>query len=65
MSTDVQPRLMTIPQAAAYLASRVWTIRSLIWSGELPRIRAGKRFLLDRADLDRWVERSKEREGLG
>jgi excisionase family DNA binding protein len=45
--------------AAAYLSCTVWCIRSLIWSRGIPYLKLGKRFLIDRADLDKLVEREK------
>ena len=55
------PRLLTIPMAAAYLSCSVWSIRNLIWNRAIPHIQIGKRFLLDRADLDSYVEKNKVR----
>jgi len=54
-----QARLLTVPQAAAYLSCAIWTVRQLIWSGELPVVKPGKGYLIDRQDLDRWIERTK------
>ncbi len=56
----VEPRLLTVPAAAAYLSCAVWAVRVLLWKKEIPFIRLGKRFLIDRADLDDFVERRKE-----
>jgi excisionase family DNA binding protein len=55
------PRLLTIPNAAAYFSCSVWAIRNLIWKRAIPHIRIGKRYLLDRADLDSYVEQNKIR----
>jgi excisionase family DNA binding protein len=59
------PRLLTIPSAAAYLSCSVWSIRNLIWKRAIPHIQIGKRFLLDRADLDSYVEKNKVRSKIG
>ncbi len=53
-------RWYSIKRAALYCDAAIWRIRSAIWAGELPYIRSGKRFLLDRLDLDSWLERQKE-----
>jgi hypothetical protein len=37
----------------------LWHIRELIWGGKLPYIHAGKRFIVDRADLDKLIESEK------
>jgi excisionase family DNA binding protein len=55
-----EPRLLTVSAAAAYLSCAVWAVRVLLWKKEIPFIRLGKRFLIDRADLDSFVERRKE-----
>jgi excisionase family DNA binding protein len=46
-------RLYTIPEAAEYLGRSPWSVRNLIWSGQIPAIRDGKRILLDITDLER------------
>lgn len=56
---DIQPRCLSIKQPVHYLGSSVWHIRSLCWSGKLTHIRAGKRIVIDRNDLDRWIDRAK------
>ena len=53
--TPVIPRALTIPQAAKYLSTSVKFIRSLIWRRELKYVRAGKRFVIATAELDRWL----------
>jgi excisionase family DNA binding protein len=57
---DIAPRMLTVKQAAAYINGTVWTIRELIWSGELPVIKR-KGYLIDKADLDAWIDRTKKR----
>jgi len=37
-----------------------WTLREMIFKGEIPFIRAGRRILIDHQDLDRWIEEKKE-----
>jgi excisionase family DNA binding protein len=59
-STALPPRLLTIPQAAEYLSATVWYVRTLLWHGTLPFVRAGKRHLIDIRDLDRFVDHAKE-----
>jgi len=52
---------MDLKAAATHLGVTVCFIRSLIWGGEVPFIRAGRKFVVDRGDLDAWATRSKER----
>ncbi len=53
---QIAPRLVTIKQAAAYCSCAVWAIRQAIWSRELPACMIGKRYLIDRADLDAFID---------
>ncbi len=63
-----EQRLMGANEAAKYLGLSYWTLRELIWSGAIPLVQLPnktggrlRRILVDRADLDRLIERSKER----
>jgi excisionase family DNA binding protein len=58
-TAPVQPRLLGVKQAAAYLGATVWYIRSIIWDKKIPSLRLGKRDLLDIADLDAFVASQK------
>lgn len=51
------PRLLTLPQAAAYMNCALWQVRQLCWAKQIPHIKMGKRFVVDRGDLDRWIDR--------
>ena len=46
-------------EAAEYLSATAPAIRRLISQSELPNVKLGKRFIIDRQDLDRWIERKK------
>lgn len=61
----VSQRLLTLPEAAHYLGCTLWSVRELIWKGQLPYTRFGKRFQVDRCDLDELVDREKRSEGMG
>ncbi len=54
--SPITPRLVTIKQAAAYCSCAVWAIRQAIWSKELPACVIGKRYLIDRGDLDSFID---------
>jgi excisionase family DNA binding protein len=58
--TGLAPRLLTIPQTAAYLSSTVWTVRKLQWEKTVPFIRLGSRVLFDINDLNKFIESSKQ-----
>ncbi len=58
-----EPRLLSLADAALYLALSVWTVRDLEAKGILPRIRIPlpnngeiRKLLFDREDLDRFIE---------
>jgi hypothetical protein len=73
----VRPRLLNMRQAAAYLGCSFWTARDYILQGLIPvvdlpplRPREGerdrktlRRVLVDRADLDVFIESRKRRDG--
>ena len=53
----VEPRLLSLRQAADYLGLSTWTVRGLIDTGALPRVRLPvRKILLDREALDRLIE---------
>ncbi len=62
-----EQRLMNANEAAKYLGLGYWTLRELIWSGAIPMVQLPnkkggrlRRILVDKGDLDRLIERSKE-----
>jgi excisionase family DNA binding protein len=55
-----ESRFLTIPQAAAYANTSKWFIRSLLWAGQVSFIPAGKRHLIDKADLDKFLDSRKQ-----
>jgi len=56
---NTTPRLLNIPDAAKYMGCTVWFVRTLIWGRQVPHVRFGKRFLLDRSDLDTFIDSQK------
>jgi excisionase family DNA binding protein len=62
-STDPNDRWLLTSGAAAYIKVSPQTIRSMLHRGEIPAIRLGPGvggYHIDRADLDRWLERQKK-----
>ena len=62
-----EQRLMGANDAAKYLGLSYWTLRELIWSGTIPLVQLPnknggrlRRILVDKGDLDRLIEESKE-----
>jgi excisionase family DNA binding protein len=55
----LQPRCLDVKASAQYLGCAVWAIRELIWQRKLRAIKFGKKQLVDRTDLDAFIERQK------
>ena len=55
-------RLLTVAETAAYLNCSPLTVRRLIWDCKLPAVKWDRRPRVDTRDLERFVERHKERE---
>jgi len=47
----------SLQQAAAATGITIWCLRTAIWSGELTAHVAGKKQIILRADLERWISR--------
>ncbi len=73
----IAPRLLNMRQAAAYLGCSFWTARDYVLQGLIPAVdlpplraregdrqrKALRRVLIDRADLDLFIESRKRRLG--
>jgi excisionase family DNA binding protein len=55
----VQPRMLTVKEAATYLGATIWFVRELVWGRKVRSLKFGKRIVFDRADLDAFVEQQK------
>jgi excisionase family DNA binding protein len=53
----VVPRLMRIQDAARYLSATTWQVETLLREKIIPSFVLGKRRVVDRLELDRYVER--------
>ncbi len=56
-------RLYSLGEAAAYLGRSTWSVRRLIWNGNLPSVRAGGRVHVDVRDMDEFIDKHKVTEG--
>lgn len=59
-SISLAPRGLRYAEAAAYLGSTISYVRSLVWTGKLPAIRMGKRDILLREDLDKYLSEARK-----
>jgi len=57
----IPPRLLNIADAAKYMSCSVWFVRTIIWGGRIPFVKFGKRYQLDRSDLDKFIDSEKQR----
>jgi len=55
-------RLFSLPEAAVYLGRSTWSVRRLIWGGELQQVRTGRRVHVDIEDMEEFIEKHKIRE---
>ena len=67
----IPPRLLDLPDTAAYLGVSEWTVRDLESAGVLPRVRVPlpnhkelRKILFDVQDLDRLIDTWKEQNSL-
>lgn len=56
------PRLLSIPSAAAYLGCAKSKMYAMLPVMNLPTVLVGKREMIDREDLDRWIETQKRKD---
>lgn len=65
--TKAQPtskRLVRLKEGASYLSVSPWTLRRIVQAGEIPIVKIGGEgspWLLDRQDLDSFIDRHKEK----
>ena len=58
-TVPIQPRMLGITAAASYVGATEWYIRTLIWERKIAFVRLGKRLLIDRSDLDSFLDLQK------
>jgi excisionase family DNA binding protein len=51
--------MLNIKQAAAYMGASVWFVRSIIWNRQIPFAKFGNRLVLDKKDLDAYIDAQK------
>lgn len=55
----IQPRLLRIPEAAAYLGATNWFVEELVRANAIPFLTVGKYRVIDICDLDTWIGQEK------
>ena len=59
-ASSIEQRLVDVRQAGVYLGISPWTVRQLIWRGELVPVRVGRLLRLDRRELEAFILRNRE-----
>ena len=54
--------MMSPERAAEYIAVSIDVMRDMITNGTIPFVKNGRRYTIDRCDLDKWIESRKESE---
>ncbi len=57
--SQVIKRLYTLKEAAFFLGRTEWSIRELIYKGEIPFVQVGRRVHCDIRDLERFIDEHK------
>jgi predicted site-specific integrase-resolvase len=63
ITNPMSPRLLPLKKAAEVLGLSVYGLRERIWAGQIPVVRFsdGGKMYVDSRDLEKFVERHKER----
>jgi excisionase family DNA binding protein len=54
-----EPRLLTLKKSAEYLSAHPWALRQMVRTRQIPHVRIGRGYLIDRLDLDRYIAKNK------
>ena len=56
----IVPRLMSLEQAATYLGMSKVALKFKALDGQIPSVRADKKYRFDKQDLDAWIQSHKQ-----
>jgi excisionase family DNA binding protein len=57
--TAVGPRLLNLKKSAEYLSAHPWALRQMVRTRQIPHVRIGRGYLIDRLDLDHYIVKKK------
>jgi excisionase family DNA binding protein len=59
----IQPRVLSLKDAAKYLGMGEWKLRRLVWAGKLPfiQLKAGAALQFDVDDLNKFIAANKKK----
>jgi hypothetical protein len=57
----LNPRLLSLKDAASWLGLSVWAMRERIWAGQIPVVQfpGGRKMYVDRIDMEKFIDRNK------
>lgn len=58
-------RLLTLKECVEVYGISLWFWRSRIWDGSIPHLRAGRKLVLDRIDIENFLQKQKVRNHSG
>ncbi len=58
-SEPIPKRLFSLKEASIFLGMTLWAVRQMVWKGQISYVKGGHKILIDRLDLDAYVERNK------
>lgn len=63
ITNPVRPQLLSLKDAATYLALTPWALRERVWKGHIPFVQypEGRKMYFDIRDLDQAIEDNKKR----
>lgn len=53
-------RLLDVHQAGVFLGISPWTVRDLLWRGDLAHVRVGRLVRIDLRDLENFITKNRE-----
>jgi len=53
------PRLLNLKKSAEYLSAHPWALRQMVRTRQIPHVRIGRGYLIDRLDLDHFIAKKK------
>lgn len=55
----ISKRLYSLKESAIYLGRGLHGVRDIVWRGEIPIVRSGRKIFIDIKDLEHYVESNK------
>ena len=59
ISNRISKRLYSLKESAIYLGRGLHGVRDMVWRGEIPIVRSGRKMFIDIKDLEDYVEKNK------